>query len=58
VGIPVIASGGAGSAAHFVEVFSAGRADAALAATIFHDDTRSVRAVKTALRAHGLPVRL
>ena len=58
VGIPVIASGGAGSAAHFVEVFSAGRADAALAATIFHDDTCSVRAVKTALRAHGLPVRL
>jgi len=58
VGIPVIASGGAGSASHFVEVFSAGRADAALAATIFHDDTCSVRTVKTALRAHGLPVRL
>src|SRR5262249_10419088 len=36
VSIPVIASGGAGSAQHFVEVFSAGRADAALAASIFH----------------------
>jgi len=58
VGIPVIASGGAGAAAHFVEVFTAGRADAALAATIFHDDTCRVRAVKDALRRHGLPVRL
>ena len=58
VGIPVIASGGAGSADHFVEVFTAGRADAALAATIFHDGTCSVRAVKDALRRHGLPVRL
>jgi cyclase len=58
VDIPVIASGGAGSAAHFVEVFSAGRADAALAASIFHDGTCGVRAVKAALRAHGLPVRL
>lgn len=58
VGIPVIASGGAGSAAHFVEVFTAGRADAALAATIFHDDTCRVRAVKETLRRHGLPVRL
>ena len=57
VGIPVIASGGAGAAAHFVEVFTSGRADAALAATIFHDDTCSVRAVKDALRRHGLPVR-
>jgi cyclase len=57
VGIPVIASGGAGAAAHFVEVFTAGRADAALAATIFHDDTCRVRTVKDALRRHGLPVR-
>jgi cyclase len=58
VGIPVIASGGAGSAAHFVDVFSAGRADAALAASIFHDGTCRVRSVKTLLRACGLPVRL
>ena len=58
VGIPVIASGGAGSAAHFVDVFTAGRADAALAATIFHDGACGVRAVKETLRRHGLPVRL
>ena len=57
VGIPVIASGGAGCAAHFVEVFTAGRADAALAASIFHDATCRVRAVKAALRASGLAVR-
>src|SRR5947207_9615774 len=42
VSIPVIASGGAGSAQHFVEVFSAGKADAALAATIFHFGTHAV----------------
>lgn len=58
VGIPVIASGGAGAPDHFVEVFSAGRADAALAASIFHDRTCSVRAVKVRLRDCGLPVRL
>jgi len=58
VGIPVIASGGAGCAAHFVEVFTRGRADAALAASIFHHETCRVRAVKAELRAHGLPVRL
>jgi cyclase len=58
VGIPVIASGGAGGPEHFVEVFAAGRADAALAASIFHDRTCSVRAIKTRLRQHGLPVRL
>jgi len=58
VGIPVIASGGAGAAEHFVEVFAAGRADAALAASIFHDRTCSVRAIKARLRQHGLPVRL
>lgn len=58
VGIPVIASGGAGAPEHFIEVFSAGRADAALAASIFHDGTCSVRAVKARLRECGLPVRL
>jgi cyclase len=57
VGIPVIASGGAGSAEHFVEVFTAGRADAALAASIFHDATCRVRDVKSRLRESGLPVR-
>ncbi|MGZ4901032.1 MAG: imidazole glycerol phosphate synthase subunit HisF, partial [Candidatus Angelobacter sp.] len=42
VSIPVIASGGAGSAQHFVEVFSAGKADAALAASIFHFATHGI----------------
>ena len=58
VNIPVIASGGAGAPEHFVEVFTAGRADAALAASIFHDRTCGVRAVKARLRDHGLAVRL
>jgi imidazole glycerol-phosphate synthase subunit HisF len=58
VSIPVIASGGAGGLDHFVEVFTAGRADAALAASIFHYAETSVRGLKTHLRAHGIPVRL
>ena len=57
VSIPVIASGGAGSVDHFLEVFTRGRADAALAASIFHDAETGVRVVKTYLRAHGIPVR-
>jgi cyclase len=58
VDIPVIASGGAGNFEHFVEVFTAGRADAALAASIFHYAESSVAALKQHLRAHGIPVRL
>ena len=58
VSIPVIASGGAGGLHHFVEVFTAGRADAALAASIFHYAETSVRALKTHLQQHGIPVRL
>ena len=58
VSIPVIASGGAGGLDHFVEVFTTGRADAALAASIFHYAETSVRALKTHLREHGIPVRL
>jgi len=58
VSIPVIASGGAGGLGHFVEVFTAGRADAALAASIFHFAETSVRALKHHLRAHAIPVRL
>jgi imidazole glycerol-phosphate synthase subunit HisF len=58
VSIPVIASGGAGSLDHFVEVFIAGRADAALAASIFHYAETSVSGLKTHLREHGIPVRL
>ncbi len=58
VSIPVIASGGAGGLHHFVEVFTAGRADAALAASIFHYAETSVRALKAHLQQHGIPVRL
>jgi cyclase len=58
VSIPVIASGGAGTLNHFVEVFTDGRADAALAASIFHYAETGVHALKQHLRAHGIPVRL
>jgi len=57
VNIPVIASGGAGTFAHFAEVFTAGRADAALAASIFHFNERSVIELKAFLNARGIPVR-
>jgi cyclase len=58
VSIPVIASGGAGGLDDFVEVFTTGRADAALAASIFHFAETSVRTLKAHLRGHGIPVRL
>lgn len=58
VQIPVIASGGAGNAEHFVEVFSEGKADAALAASIFHFGVSDARALKQVLAARGVPVRL
>ena len=58
VSIPVIASGGAGGFADFVDVFTAGAADAALAASIFHYAETSVHALKEHLRGHGVPVRL
>ena len=57
VNIPVIASGGAGTFEHFVEVFTAGRADAALAASIFHFNEKSVSQLKQYLAAHAIPVR-
>ncbi|HTL01707.1 MAG TPA: HisA/HisF-related TIM barrel protein, partial [Vicinamibacterales bacterium] len=58
VSIPVIASGGAGSLEDFSEVFRDGRADAALAASIFHFSEHSVRTLKELLRSHNIPVRL
>jgi cyclase len=58
VQIPVIASGGAGTFDHFADVFTRGRADAALAASIFHYAESSVGALKRHLHAHGIPVRL
>ncbi len=58
VRIPVIASGGAGSAAHFAEVFGRGKADAALAASIFHFGVTDSRELKAELRRAGVSVRL
>ncbi|HTZ58663.1 MAG TPA: imidazole glycerol phosphate synthase subunit HisF [Acidobacteriaceae bacterium] len=58
VEIPVIASGGAGTAQHFTEVFQQGRAHAALAASIFHFGIADVRALKRELATQGVPVRL
>lgn len=58
VNIPVIASGGAGSGDHFVEVFKAGCADAALAASIFHFGIHDVRELKAQLQREGIPMRL
>jgi cyclase len=58
VSIPVIASGGAGTFDHFVEVFTIGRADAALAASVFHFSEHAVAELKAYIRAHGVPVRL
>jgi cyclase len=57
VSVPVIASGGARSPEHFVEIFKAGAADAALAASIFHDGVQSIRALKAFLAATGIEVR-
>lgn len=57
VSVPVIASGGAGNAEHFVEVFLKGKADAALAASIFHYKETSVSEVKDFLRKNGVHVR-
>lgn len=57
VSVPVIASGGAGNAEHFQEVFEEGKADAALAASIFHYKETSVKEVKTFLKNQGVVVR-
>lgn len=58
VGIPVIASGGAGTFAHFADVFTDGCADAALAASVFHFSEHAVSELKAHLDAQGIPVRL
>lgn len=57
VSIPVIASGGAGKAEHFTEVFQEGKADAGLAATIFHYRELTIQGVKDELRSKGVVVR-
>ncbi len=58
VNVPVIASGGAGELEHFAEVVIEADADAVLAASVFHFRRFSVRQVKEAMAAHGIPVRL
>lgn len=58
VQIPVIASGGAGSAHHFADVFSRGKADAALAASIFHFGIVDARSLKEQIAQDGIPMRL
>ncbi len=57
VPVPVVASGGAGNAAHVVAAIAEGDADAALVAGILHDGTTTVAALKAAMRAAGLAVR-
>jgi cyclase len=57
LGIPVIASGGAGRMSHFVDVFGPGCADAALAASIFHFREIGIRDLKEHIRQHNIAVR-
>jgi cyclase len=57
VQIPVIASGGAGHPRDLALVLTEGRADAALAASIFHEDAFPIPETKEYLKAHGVPVR-
>lgn len=58
VSIPVIASGGAGTMEHFYEALTVGKADAALAASLFHYKELEIKEVKMYLQKKGLPVRL
>ena len=58
VTVPVVASGGAGTAAHFADALSEGRADAVLAASRWHDGDLTIREVKEHLASRGIPVRL
>jgi cyclase len=57
VGIPVIASGGVGTAEHFADGVLAGRASAVLAASVFHFGDLTVRQVKEHMRSRGIEVR-
>ena len=58
VKVPVVASGGAGSPQHMLDVLTTGHADAALAASIFHFGTFSIQEVKKFLSDHGVPIRI
>lgn len=57
LGIPIIASGGAGTMEHFTEVFTTGKADAGLAASIFHFNEIKISDLKQSLKSNGIPVR-
>ena len=57
VSVPVIASGGAGKPSHFADVLAEGKADAALAASLFHDGLLRIPDLKRELQAWGVPVR-
>ncbi|WP_421811889.1 imidazole glycerol phosphate synthase subunit HisF [Flagellimonas sp.] len=58
VNIPVIASGGAGTIAHFTDTFKDGKADAALAASVFHFKEIEINTLKEELKEEGIPVRI
>ncbi len=58
VNIPIIASGGAGTVSHFTDTFIDGKADAALAASIFHFKEIEIKDLKKELKKEGIPVRL
>jgi cyclase len=58
VRIPVVASGGAGRPEHLADAILVGRADAALAASIFHFGQYTIRQTKEVMAARGIPVRL
>ena len=58
VSIPVIASGGAGTEEHFYDALTAGKADATLAASLFHYKELEIKQLKNYLHQKGVPVRL
>ncbi len=58
INIPVIASGGAGAISHFTDTFTHGKADAALAASIFHFKEIEIKDLKEELKKEGIPIRL
>ena len=58
VNVPIIASGGAGTPQHFADVLTIGKADAALAASLFHDNQLAIPVLKTYLAQRNIPVRI
>ena len=58
INIPIIASGGAGNIQHFANAFNKGKADAALAASVFHFKEIEIKALKEELKRHGVEIRL